>query len=406
MGDERGRTVIYDFCVIGGGIVGLATARALLAQQPGASLVLLEKEEALGRHQTGRNSGVIHSGIYYAPGSLKATLCREGSARTKEFCQTHGIAFEERGKLIVATRDEEVSRLHALKERAGQNGIETELLGAGAIREREPNVTGLEAIHVPSAAIVSYTEILRALAAELQATGAEIRLGSSADAIRETGNGVEVVVGNETLQCKRLVACVGIQSDRLASMAGLPIAHRIVPFRGEYFRLAPKLNDVVHAMIYPVPEPGLPFLGIHLTPMIDGSVSVGPNAVLGLAREGYAKGSINIRDTFETLTFPGFWGAISKNIRPGITELGNTIFKSRYLQECRRYCPSLEISDLTPMEPGIRAQAIMNDGTMQHDFLMIESERMLHVCNAPSPAATSALPIGDMIADRLLAKAA
>jgi L-2-hydroxyglutarate oxidase len=398
--------VIYDFCVIGGGIVGLATARALLERKPGASLILLEKEDALGRHQTGRNSGVIHSGIYYAPGSLKAKLCREGAARTKEFCNAHGIAYENRGKLVVATRDAEVPRLHALHERAGQNGIETELLGAAAIREREPNVTGLEAIHVPSAAIVSYTEILKALAADLQASGAELRLGSTVEGIRETAGGVEVVVGGRMLQCKRLVACAGIQSDRLAAMAALPIAHRIVPFRGEYFRLVPKLNDVVRAMIYPVPEPGLPFLGIHLTPMIDGSVSVGPNAVLGLAREGYARGSINLRDLMETLSFPGFWGAISKNIRPGITELGNTLFKSRYLEECRRYCPSLELADLTPMESGIRAQAIMNDGTMQHDFLMLDSERMLHVCNAPSPAATSALPIGDMIADRLLVKAA
>lgn len=398
--------MIYDFCVVGGGIVGLATARALLARQPGASLILLEKEEALGRHQTGRNSGVIHSGIYYAPGSLKAKLCREGATRTKEFCQTHGIAYEDRGKLIVATREVEVQRLHSLNERAGQNGIETELLDAAAIREREPNVTGLEAIYVPAAAIVSYTAILKALASELQAAGAEIRLGSRVEGIREDGPVVEVVVGGTALRCQRLVACAGIQSDRLAAMAGLPIAHRIVPFRGEYFRLAPKCNNVVNAMIYPVPEPGLPFLGIHLTPMIDGSISVGPNAVLGLAREGYAKGSLNVRDLIDTISFPGFWGAISKNIRPGLTELGNTIFKSRYLEECRRYCPSLELDDLTPMEPGIRAQAIMNDGTMQHDFLMLESERMLHVCNAPSPAATSALPIGDMIADRLLAKAA
>lgn len=401
-----GAAVTYDFCVIGGGIVGLASARALLARQPGASLILLEKEPALGRHQTGRNSGVIHSGIYYAPGSLKAKLCREGSARTKEFCQAHGILYEERGKLIVATREEEVPRLRALNERAAQNGIDTELLKAEAIREREPNVVGLEAIYVPAAAIVSYTNILQALAAELEASGAELRLRSAVEAIRESGNGVEVVAGGETLQCKRLVACAGIQSDRIAEMANLPIAHRIVPFRGEYFCLAGRLNDIVHAMIYPVPEPGLPFLGIHLTPMINGSVSVGPNAVLGMAREGYAKGSINLRDLMETLSFPGFWGAISKNIRPGLAELGNTIFRGRYLDECRRYCPSLELSDLTPMEPGIRAQAIMRDGSMQHDFLMLDTDRMLHVCNAPSPAATSALPIGDMIADQLLRIAA
>lgn len=396
----------YDFCVVGGGIVGLATARALLTRQPGASLVLVEKETELGRHQTGHNSGVIHSGIYYAPGSLKAKLCREGSARTKEFCVEHGIPYEERGKLIVATREAEVPRLQALNERASQNGIETELLSASAIREREPNVVGLEAISVPAAAIVSYSEVLRALATDLKASGGELRLGTSVQRIRESGSGVEVLAGGEAVHCKRLVACAGIQSDRLAQMAGLAISHRIVPFRGEYFRLSPRLNDVVHAMIYPVPEPGLPFLGIHLTPMIDGSVTVGPNAVLGMAREGYAKGSINFRDLMDTVSFPGFWGAISKNIGPGLTELGNTIFTRRYLEECRRYCPSLELGDLTPMEPGIRAQAVMRDGTMQHDFLMLDTARMLHVCNAPSPAATSALPIGDMIADRLLGAAA
>lgn len=401
-----GTEVHYDFCVVGGGIVGLATARALLAKRPGASLLLLEKEDALGRHQTGRNSGVIHSGIYYAPESLKARLCREGSARTKEFCQQHGIPYEERGKLIVATREVELSRLHALQERAGQNGIETELLGADAIKEREPNVIGLEALYVPSAAIVSYSEILLAMAEELTTAGAELRLGTAVEAIRETATDVEIIAGEASVQCKQLVVCAGIQSDRLARMAGLPITHRIVPFRGEYFRLSRKRNDVVNAMIYPVPEPGLPFLGIHLTPMIDGSVSVGPNAMLGLAREGYAKGSLNLRDLMDTLSFPGFWGAISKNIRPGLTELGNTLFKGRYLEECRRYCPVLELSDLTPMEPGIRAQAVMQDGTMQHDFLMLQTERMLHVCNAPSPAATSSLPIGDMIANRLLEQVA
>ncbi|WP_172327198.1 L-2-hydroxyglutarate oxidase [Mangrovicoccus sp. HB161399] len=395
----------HDFCIIGGGIVGLATARAILAARPGASLLLLEKEDRLGRHQTGHNSGVIHSGIYYAPGSLKAKLCREGAARTKEFCAEHGIPFENRGKLIVATRQEELPRLEALHGRSEENAIETEMIGAEAIAEREPSITGLGAIWVPSAAIVSYSAVLEALAAELRAQGAEIRFGTAPEAIRELGSHVEIDTGRELLETDRLVACAGLQSDRVAKMAGLAIGHRIVPFRGEYYRLGTRCADIVSAMIYPVPEPGLPFLGVHLTPMIDGSVTVGPNAMLGFAREGYPKWSLDFRDMAETLSFPGFWKSIAQNIRPGLDEIGNSVFRRRYLDACRRYCPSLELADLTPMDCGIRAQAVMADGTMQHDFLFGQTDRMLHVLNAPSPAATSALPIGDMIAGKLFADA-
>lgn len=394
--------MIYDFCILGGGIVGLATARALLARQPGASLILLEKEPSLGRHQTGHNSGVIHSGIYYAPGSLKARLCREGAARTKEFCAEHGIPYEDRGKLIVATREEEIPRLDALFARAGENGITAALVSQAEIAEREPSIAGLKGIFVPEAAIVDYKAVLRALAAEIESQGAEIRYGAQPAAIRERADVVELDLPSGALQARKLVACAGLQSDRVARMAGLAIRHRIVPFRGEYWRLRPEKSRVAHAMIYPVPEPGLPFLGVHLTPMIDGSMTVGPNAMLGLAREGYPKLSMNLRDMVDMATFPGFWGALAKNIRPGLDEIGNSLFKRRYLAACRRYCPSLELADMLPMEPGIRAQAVGADGTMLHDFLFLDTDRMLHVCNAPSPAATSALPIGDMIANRLL----
>lgn len=397
--------MIYDYCVIGGGIVGLATARALLARTPGASLLLLEKEADLGRHQTGRNSGVIHSGIYYAPGSFKAKLCREGSVRTKDYCRAHGIPFEDRGKLIVATRPEEIPRLDALFERAGQNGITAELVSAEGIREREPNVTGLKAIWVPEAAIVSYTAVMRAILAEITAQGAQIRFSTAPEAIREEGDCVSVATASESFTARRLVACAGLQSDRVARMAGLEPGLQIVPFRGEYYRLAPRLNDVVNAMIYPVPEPGLPFLGTHLTPMIDGYVTVGPNAMLGLAREGYPKLSVNARDMAQMFTFPGFWKSIAQYIGPGLTEIGNSLFKRRYLETCRRYCPALELGDLTPEPCGIRAQAVMKDGTMQQDFVFLDTPRMLHVCNAPSPAATSALPIGDLIADKVLGRA-
>ncbi|WBU63982.1 L-2-hydroxyglutarate oxidase [Paracoccus aerodenitrificans] len=395
--------MIHDYAIIGGGIIGLATARALLERRPGASLILLEKEDRLGRHQTGRNSGVIHSGIYYAPGSFKARLCREGAARTKEFCTEHGIPFQTRGKLIVATRKDEIARLDALHERAGQNGIRTELLDAAGIHRCEPNIAGLKAIRVPEAAIVSYAAILHAMADELRKKGADIRYRAAPVAIREAATHVGIETADDSISARHLIACAGLQSDRIARIAGLKIRHRIVPFRGEYYRLSERCNDIVSAMIYPVPEPGLPFLGTHLTPMIDGFVSVGPNAMLGLAREGYPKFSLNARDMADMAAFPGFWKAIFSFIRPGMKELGNSLFKRRYLAECQRYCPGLTLEDLTPMECGIRAQAVMADGSMQHDFLFLDSTRMLHVCNAPSPAATSALPIGDMIADRVLA---
>jgi L-2-hydroxyglutarate oxidase len=397
--------MIHDFCVIGGGIVGLAAARAVLQRRPGASLVLIEKEAALGRHQTGRNSGVIHSGIYYAPGSLKARLCKEGAERTKAFCRHHGIPFDERGKLIVATDDAELPRLAALQARAAENGIAVERLDAAGIRAREPNIAGLAALHVFSSAIVDYGAILVALADELRGMGADIRMQTSPRAIRETATLVEVETAGATIRARRLIACAGLQSDRVARMAGLRLRHRIVPFRGEYFRLRPERSDVAHAMIYPVPDPALPFLGVHLTPMIGGHMTVGPNAVLGLAREGYPKGSVNWRDVADMAAFPGLWISLARNLRPGLTELGNTLFKRRYLAACQRYCPSLSMDDLLPMEPGIRAQAVMADGTMVHDFLFLDSPRMVHVCNAPSPAATSALPIGDMIADRILGAA-
>lgn len=394
--------MIWDFCVIGGGIVGLATARALLARQPGASLIVLEKEPELGRHQTGHNSGVIHSGIYYQPGSLKARLCREGAARTKEFCQQHAIPYDERGKLIVATREDEVPRLDALFARAGENGIKAELVAGPEIAEREPAIAGRKAIWVPEAAIVDYKRVLAALAGEITAQGAEIRYGAAPVGIVEQGTWVEVALAGETVQARRLVACAGLQSDRVARLAGLAIQHRIVPFRGEYWRLRPERSDVAKAMIYPVPEPGLPFLGVHLTPLIDGSMTLGPNAMLGFAREGYPKFSLSLRDTAEMLGFPGFWRVIAQNLRPGLTEIGNSLFKRRYLEECRRYCPSLELDDLLPMAPGIRAQAVAAKGELVQDFLFLDTARMLHVCNAPSPAATSALPIGDLIAGRVI----
>jgi L-2-hydroxyglutarate oxidase len=396
--------MIHDFCVIGGGIVGLATAKRLLELRPGASLVLVEKEAALAQHQTGHNSGVIHSGIYYAPGSLKADLCRRGAVATREFCVEHGIPFDICGKHIVATNALELQRLEALTERARQNGIIAERIDAAELARREPNIVGLGAIFTPSTGIVDYRKLCEALAATVMKAGGEIVLGAAVDAIREAGDSATVRSGERSWTARKLITCAGLQSDRIARLGGLRIDHRIVPFRGEYFRLPAAKNDIVKTLIYPVPDPGLPFLGIHLTRMIDGSVTVGPNAVLGFAREGYGRFSFNAADMLDFAAFPGLWRTLAKNARSAATELRNSLWKRGYLEECRKYCPSLTFADLTPSPAGIRAQAVMRDGSLVHDFLFVESERQLHVCNAPSPAATSALPIGEMLADRLLGR--
>jgi L-2-hydroxyglutarate oxidase len=396
-------TSTYDFCVVGGGIVGLATAMQLLERNPGATLVLLEKERALATHQTGHNSGVIHSGIYYAPGSLKADLCKRGERATKEFCTAHGIPFITCGKTLVATNALELERMEALVGRARENGIEADRLDEAELRRREPNITGLGALFVPATAIVDYREVCAAMARALQANGAEIVLGAQVTAIRESAKDVVVHAGARSWTVGRLVACAGLQSDRLARLAGLPVTHQIVPFRGEYYRLPIEKSGIIRSLIYPIPDPDLPFLGIHLTRMIDGNVTVGPNAVLGLSREGYRKLAVNLRDIAQYLSFPGLWKVLARYRKSVRAELTGSLLKSAYLKECRKYCPSLAVEDLLPYTAGIRAQAVTRDGTLVHDFLFLQSERTLHVCNAPSPAATSAIPIGRMIADRVSA---
>jgi (S)-2-hydroxyglutarate dehydrogenase len=392
----------YDYCIIGGGIVGLATAMALLEQRPGASLLILEKEASLGRHQTGHNSGVIHAGIYYAPGSLKAELCKRGAQATKDFCSEHGIAFEVCGKLLVASNDLEVQRMQALYERSQQNGLKVERLGAAALAEREPNIVGKGALFLDATGIVDYTQVCNAMAKVIRQAGGEVHLSTRVRAIQEHADHVAIGTDSHTWRARQLVACAGLQSDRLARLAGVKIDHQIIPFRGEYYRLPASKNQIVNHLIYPIPDPELPFLGVHLTRMIDGSVTVGPNAVLGFGRENYRKFSVNWRDVAEYASFPGFWKTIWNNLGSGTTEMKNSLFKRGYLEQCRKYCPSLEVADLLPYEAGIRAQAVMRDGALVHDFLFAETPRMVHVCNAPSPAATSAIPIGQMIAEKIL----
>ncbi len=390
----------YQYCIIGGGIVGLATAAEIARRDPAARILLLEKEDRFAAHQTGHNSGVIHAGIYYAPGSLKAKLCRAGAEDTKMFARAQGIPYETCGKLLVATNPSELERMEALKARAADNGIEIEEISKTRLREIEPMIAGLGAILVPSTGIIDYSLICDALAQRLTEAGATLRRGAKVRRIHEDGTGVTVDFG-ETIRADRVIACAGLQSDRVARMAGLEATHQIVPFRGEYYTLPASKSGIVKHLIYPIPDPDLPFLGIHLTRMIDGRVTVGPNAVLGFHREGYAKGSVAPRDVAGMLAFGGFWKMARKNLRSGATEFRNSVLRSGYLEQCRKYCPSLTLDDLGTPGAGIRAQAVLADGTLVHDFLFLDSPRQLHVCNAPSPAATSAMPIARMIVDRI-----
>jgi L-2-hydroxyglutarate oxidase len=396
----------YDFCVVGGGIVGLATAREILKRRPGASLVLLDKEGDFAAHQTGHNSGVIHAGVYYAPGSLKARLCRAGNQQTKQFCAEHGIAIEECGKLIVATTSIELRRLADLRKRCDANEIASREVTGSELATLEPRIAGLAALLVPGTAIVDYRRVSRALAGEIQRHGGEARLRTCVRSIAERADEVQIeLTQGESIRAGRLIACAGLQADRLARAAGIDVGLRIIPFRGEYFQLPEGKSDVVRHLIYPVPDPDLPFLGVHLTRMIGGRVTVGPNAVLGFAREGYPHFSFNLRDTAETLGYSGFWRVIRKHGRSAFSEMRSSLLRSRYLKECRKYCPELRLEDLQPYPAGIRAQAVLPNGTLVQDFMFADTGRMVHVLNAPSPAATAALPIARFIAARALHEA-
>ena len=393
-----------DFCVIGGGIVGLATAAEILRRRPGASLILLEKERDLARHQTGHNSGVIHSGIYYEPGSLKAKLCKAGAVATRRLAEENGIPVETCGKLLVATTTQELARMDALAGRGRTNGIDVERLDAAELSRREPAIIGLGALFVRETGIVDYGRIADALAARIRDAGGEIGTGEAVLGLTETTDGVTVDTTARSFSARCVAACAGLQADRLARLAGIHVDFQIVPFRGEYYRLPAARNDLIESLIYPVPDPSLPFLGIHLTRTTDGAVTVGPNAVLGLAREGYPRGSFVARDVAEYARFPGMWRVARRYWKVGAAEVRDSLFRRAYLARCRRYCPDLTVADLLPEPAGIRAQAVLRDGTLVHDFLFAQTDRMLHVCNAPSPAATSAVPIARHITDRLLSR--
>ncbi len=393
--------MIYDYCIVGGGIVGLSSALELLRVQPGAGILVIEKENGLGLHQTGHNSGVIHAGIYYKPKSLKAELCRAGEAATKSFCTENGIPFKTPGKLIVATNELEFSRMVDLQVNAGLNSIEVHRMNQAELKRLEPNITGVGALLVPSTGIVDYQRICDAMGRIITARGGEVTLGVYVDKIHEEPNGVKIESAEKSWQAKKVITCCGLQSDRMVKRSGMDVGYKIVPFRGEYYMISPEKRNIVNHLIYPVPDPELPFLGIHLTPMIDGSLTVGPNAVIGFSREGYPKFSVNIRDTLSYACYSGFWKAIKPHLRSGMEEMRDSLSKESYLQKCRKYCPDLQIKDLLPWNAGIRAQAVSSAGEMVHDFLFLQTGRILHVGNAPSPAATSAIPIGRMIAERV-----
>ncbi len=395
---------MYDFVITGGGIIGMSTAMQLIDLYPDARIVLLEKESGPAQHQTGHNSGVIHAGVYYTPGSLKAKFCLAGNRATKAFCDENGIRYDTCGKMLVATSTLEMERMKALWDRTAANGLEREWLSAAELKEREPNITGMGGIFVPSSGIVSYREVTAAMAKNFQQKGGEIVYSAEVTALREHASGVVVHTrdGRE-FEGATLITCSGLMADRLVKMLGVEPGFIICPFRGEYFRLAPQHNQIVNHLIYPIPDPAMPFLGVHLTRMIDGSVTVGPNAVLALKREGYRKRDISLADVLEMIGSGGIRRVLQNNLRSGLGEMKNSLCKSGYLKLVQKYCPSLTLQDLQPYPAGVRAQAVSPDGKLIDDFLFVTTPRSIHTCNAPSPAATSALPIGAHIVSKVQA---
>ncbi len=391
----------FDYAVIGGGIVGLATAWALQQRLPKARLAVLEKEADWARHQTGRNSGVIHSGIYYRPGSLKARLSREGNQSMVAFCRAQGIAHEVCGKFIVATDAAQLPQLDKLLQRGRENGLEVRMADPGEVREREPHVRCLRAIHVQATGIVSYRAVCVRLAELLARDGAELRRNTEVLALRPTTGSTVIATNAGELETKCLINCAGLHSDRVARLGGMRPNGRIVPFRGEYYELRKERRELVRGLIYPVPNPEFPFLGVHFTRMIDGSVHAGPNAVLSLKREGYSRTAFDLRDALETLAFPGFWRLAWNNLGEGCQEMQRSFCKRAFVRSLQRLVPEVQAPDLTPGEPGVRAQALRGDGALVDDFLILQGERAVHVLNAPSPAATAALEIGKAIVQQV-----
>ena len=392
----------FDIGIVGGGIVGMATAYQLSRRHPHLRLVVLEKETTPAAHQTGHNSGVIHSGLYYRPGSAKAATCVGGSELLKAFCDEQGVPYQLCGKVVVATSEEEIPRLEELHRRGTANGVpDLSLIGPERLREIEPHATsGIQALHVPHAGIVDYAAVTRALATALEAAGGELRLGVRVTAANTAQDGVVLETTSGAVPVRYLINCAGLYSDRVARFEGARPEAQIVPFRGEYYKLAEPSWDLVKGLIYPVPDPRFPFLGVHFTRMIQGGVEAGPNAVLALAREGYTKRSINLRDLFGVLTYGGFWRMASRHWRMAWDEIRRSYSKPLFVEALARLVPEIEAKDLEQGGAGVRAQALSPDGSLVDDFLFTQRPRALHVLNAPSPAATASLAIAEQIVHR------
>ncbi|CAL9620357.1 L-2-hydroxyglutarate dehydrogenase [Nocardiopsis dassonvillei] len=389
--------------IVGAGIVGLAVGREIGLRRPGTRVVVFEKEDRVAAHQTGHNSGVVHAGIYYEPGGLKARLCTRGRGLLRDYCADRDLPYEECGKLVVAVTPQEVARLDALHARADTNAVPgLRRLGPEGIREVEPHTTGLAALHSPRTAITDYTRISESFAQDIAATGGQVRLGAEVTAVRPDGEGLRVVAGGEDLRVDELVVCAGLHGDRVARAAGDGAAPRIVPFRGEYMLVRPEKAHLVRGLVYPVPDPRYPFLGVHFTRRVSGDVEVGPNAVLAFAREGYRFSDIRLADLGDILTWPGFWAMGSRHWRTGIGEMYGSLSRRAYMRAARRYIPDIGAADVVRGGAGVRAQALDRDGSLVDDFRVHRFGRVTAVRNAPSPAATSCMAIAEHIVDTVL----
>lgn len=388
-----------DVVIVGAGVVGLATAYQLLLRNPKQSVVVLDKEDQIARHQSSHNSGVIHAGIYYKPGSLKATNCRRGKAMLEEFCQVHGIHYKRCGKVIVATSQDELPSLERIYERGIGNGVQCEKISKARLLELEPHVQGVAAIHVSETGIIDFFDVATKLAELIRGMGGRIELGQKVQKIHAKEDEIVVETEDSEFPTKLLVNCAGLYSDRILSMCGTKPQAQIIPFRGEYYLLKPEAAHLCNNLIYPVPNPKFPFLGVHVTRTIHGEVDCGPNAVLAFAREGYKRSQLNLGEFLQTSTFPGFYKLLAKNLSYAATEFTNSLFKQKFVDAVNRLVPEIQATDLVPAPAGVRAQAVSADGNPVDDFLIQRTHRAIHVLNAPSPAATSCLSIGSTLVD-------
>ena len=392
---------MYDVVIVGGGIVGLSTGMAIYEKYPGIKLLVIEKESEVAKHQTGNNSGVIHSGIYYTPGSFKARFAKQGSKEMQEFCKKHDVPYDMCGKVIVASNEEELPLLEDLYERGLENELDIEKIDQARLKEIEPYIAGVAGIRVPQAGIVDYTAVSKKFTEIIQSNGGEILLDTELIKIKEHSDSVTLETSKGNFEAKLAINCAGLHSDRVAEATGYKTDMKIVPFRGEYYVLKPEKRYLVNNLIYPVPNPKFPFLGVHFTRMIDGTIEAGPNAVLGFKREGYKKTDISMKDTFESILFPGLWRLGGKFVKEGISEYARSFSKAMFTKSLQKMIPEITEDDLIPAPAGVRAQAITSDGQMVDDFEIIEGKRSIHVCNAPSPSATASIGIGKEVANRV-----